>query len=127
MPEGMVVNRPGISWLQDAGRVGAARYGLPVNGAVDQYSAATANALVGNPPEVPLIECMALPSNFAVPTDTLVAVTGAPADVSVDGKPVSQWTTIFAPEGADLQISNIRYGVRYYIAVRGGFVAPLFM
>jgi len=46
-----VIN-PGVyTMLQDLGRPGYMRYGVPASGASDRFSAQTANLLVGNRPD----------------------------------------------------------------------------
>lgn len=124
MPEALTVKRAGIAWAQDLGRPGASKYGLAVNGALDQYSAMAANALTGNPMSATFVEIVAMPSAFVVPIDTLVAVTGAPAEVQVNGEPRRQWTPIYVTAGDKVSISNITAGLRCYFAVRGGISAP---
>lgn len=118
------IDRPGWSCLQDLGRPEGSRIGQMTGGALDQYSAAMANTLVVSPPEAPLIELVA--HDFAAMTDTdlLVAVTGADADVTIDGRPQQQWEPICWPAGARLAIGRIRSGLRVYLAVRGEIRAP---
>ncbi len=115
----MTVLTPGLSVLQDLGRHGGSRIGQMTGGALDQYSARAANTLVASDPDAPLIELTAL--DFAAATDThmLVAVTGAPADVRVDGVAVPQWEPLVLPAGSTLTVTNIRRGLRSYIAVHG--------
>ncbi|MGB3865280.1 MAG: allophanate hydrolase, partial [Xanthobacteraceae bacterium] len=38
-----------VTSVQDAGRTGAQRYGLPPSGAMDRMALAAANTLAGNP------------------------------------------------------------------------------
>src|SRR2546422_782260 len=54
------VRRPG-RWttVQDRGRLGFERYGIPTGGAVDCFAASVANRLVGNHPDAALLECTA--------------------------------------------------------------------
>jgi len=60
MAETLTINQAGLSTVQDLGRFGRTRYGLPVNGALDQYSARVANVLTGNDEGAPLVEITAL-------------------------------------------------------------------
>ena len=118
------IDRPGLSCLQDLGRQEGSRIGQMTGGALDQYSAAMANTLVASPSEAPLIELVA--HDFAATTDTdlLIAVTGADADVTIDGRPQQQWEPILWPAGSQLAITRIRAGLRVYLGVHGSVRAP---
>nr|WSZ99833.1 biotin-dependent carboxyltransferase family protein [Streptomyces sp. NBC_00857] len=124
MGETLTVHKAGISVLQDLGRYGRSRYGLPLNGALDQYSAQAANALTGNRPSAPMIEITALDFSCTPSTDVLIAVTGAPADLTVDGVPQACWEAVAVRPGQTISISRIRDGLRVYLAVRGSIEAP---
>lgn len=118
------IDRPGLSCLQDLGRHEGSRIGQMTGGALDQYSAAMANTLVAGCPDAPLIELVA--HDFAATTDTdlLVAVTGADADVTIDGRPQPQWEPIFWPAGTQLALTRIRAGLRVYLGIRGSVRTP---
>ena len=48
----LLVHNPGaFSSIQDAGRPGLRRFGIPTSGAMDQFSYRVANLLVGNAPD----------------------------------------------------------------------------
>lgn len=113
------VVEPGLTAVQDLGRPGGPRSGQMIGGALDQYSARMANALVASDPDAALFELVA--QDFAATTDTdlLVAVTGADADVTVDGRPQPRWEPIVWPAGTHLAVRRIRCGLRVYLAVHG--------
>lgn len=100
------------------------RIGQMAGGALDQYSAMMANTLVAAPPEAPLIELVAQDFATTSDTDLLVAITGADADVTIDGRPQPLWEPIFWPAGTQLVISRIRSGLRVYLGVHGTMHAP---
>ena len=57
--------------------------------------------------------------------DSVIAVTGAPIQVSLDGKPLAQWQSHKVKAGALLKFDDImNYGCRAYLAVQGGFQVP---
>jgi biotin-dependent carboxylase-like uncharacterized protein len=113
-----------LTTVQDLGRPGLAHMGVPRSGALDEPALRLANRLVGNPPgaaglEITLTGCLLRPR-----TRTVIAVTGARADVRVAGAPVGFATPIRVPEGADVHIGRCREGVRSYLAVSGGIDVP---
>ncbi|MGC7100940.1 biotin-dependent carboxyltransferase family protein [Amycolatopsis lurida] len=127
MAETLTVHQAGRSVVQDLGRFGRTRYGLPVNGALDQYSARVANVLTGNDENAPLVELTALDFSGTPSVDTLIAVTGAPALVTVGGVPVRQWEPVPVGRGQQIRISGINRGLRAYLAVRGSVEAPFLL
>lgn len=110
---------PGLTGVQDLGRTRGPRSGQMTGGALDQYSARMANALVASDHDAPLFELVAQDFTATVDTDLLVAVTGADADVTVDGCPHPQWEPIVWRAGTSLAIRRIRSGLRVYLAVHG--------
>ena len=123
----LTITRPGISAVTDLGRFAGGAVGQLTGGALDQYSARAANALVGSRPGAPLIELVA--ADFAATTsiNLLVAITGAPADVTVSGVPMPQSEPFWWPAGTELAITSIRLGLRVYLAVHGVLDAPMLL
>jgi allophanate hydrolase subunit 2 len=54
-------------------------------------------------------------------------VTGAPAEVTVDGVPHAQWEPIAVRAGQPIHITGIRLGVRVYLAVHGSVEADFLL
>ncbi|GAB3618515.1 5-oxoprolinase/urea amidolyase family protein [Okibacterium endophyticum] len=121
------VSRPGYAQLQDLGRPGHERDGVGVNGAADQMAAQQANILVGNPRSAPLIEATLLDLELTAESDALVAVTGAPCEVSVDGVPRPRLTPLPLRAGQRIAITGIHDGTRVSLAIAGAVDAPTLM
>ena len=119
MTESLHIDLAGIATLQDLGRLGSSRFGLPANGALDQYSARVANVLCGNQEGAALVEITALDFGCTPSTDVLVAVTGAPAEVTVGGVRQPRWEPIAVQRGQPVRITGIHRGLRVYLAVYG--------
>jgi 5-oxoprolinase (ATP-hydrolysing) subunit C len=118
------VVEPGLTSVQDLGRPGGPRVGQMTGGALDQYSARMANTLVASEPDAALFELVALDFAATADVDLLVAVTGADADVTVDGRPQPQWEPVVWPAGTQLAVRRIRCGLRVYLAVHGSLHSP---
>jgi biotin-dependent carboxylase-like uncharacterized protein len=110
---------PGLTSIQDLGRARGPRSGQMAGGALDQYSARMANTLVASDPDAALVELVAQDFAATADADLLVAITGADADVTVDGCPHPQWEPIVWRAGTSLAIRRIRSGLRVYLAVHG--------
>lgn len=119
----ILIQQPGNSVVTDLGRTRGPRYGLPVNGALDQYSARAANILAGNLDNAPLIEITALDFRMRATTDLLIAVTGAPLTLTVGGRPASQWEPVSVLAGESVSIRGIHRGLRAYMAIHGSVEA----
>jgi biotin-dependent carboxylase-like uncharacterized protein len=119
------IKSPGLATtVQDRGRTGHYNVGIPQSGAMDQYSGELGNALVGNTAREAVLECTYLGPVLATDQRAVVAVTGAPVEVKVNGKSVPQWTRLHLGAGDELSFGVIQGGTRYYIAVQGGIDVP---
>lgn len=122
----VAVLKPGmLSTLQDLGRYGMQHLGIVPCGAMDEVSHRIANALVGNDEEAPTLEITLRGPELQVEHDLLVALHGATFEVRADGRTLPQSRPVLLPEGTRLAIGNARQGCRAYLAVAGGFDAPL--
>ena len=119
----ILIQQPGNSVVTDLGRTRGPRFGLPVNGALDQYSARAANILAGNSDNDPLVEITALDFRMTANTDVLIAVTGAPLTLTVGGRACSQWEPVSVRAGESVSIRGIHRGLRAYLAVHGSIEA----
>jgi allophanate hydrolase subunit 2 len=110
--------------FQDLGRCDTERRGVPTGGAADQHSAVVANLLVGNPRGATLIENLGGELAFIPDADVLLAVTGAPARVTVGGAPVESWSPLVAPASQEVRVvGDAGLGTRTYLAVNGTLAA----
>lgn len=108
--------------LQDAGRPGLASIGVGRSGAADRASWALGNRLVANPSDAASVEVLLGGLRVRAERDLLVALTGAPAPATVDGKAMGHNALIRLRAGAELALGAPDRGLRTYLAVRGGIV-----
>lgn len=111
--------------LQDFGRPGLSRLGIPRSGAMDPLALRVANALVGNAANEAAIE-LTLGSIRVVAEGGPVrlAVTGAPADIDIAGTRMSHHASLVLDDGETLTVRRPRAGVHTMLAVAGGFDVP---
>lgn len=121
MSSGATILESTLASLQDLGRVSASWWGVATNGAADQFSLAYANVLVGNERDAPCVETVVTDLVIAFSHDTLVAIAGAQAEVTINEVPVRTHQALHVPAGATVSVRRLRGGVRAYLAVRGGF------
>ncbi len=128
MPEraALRVIRPGLlTTVQDLGRYGFRRYGMPIAGAMDHFALRVANRLVGNPDHAAGLEITILGPELRFEIDTLIAITGADLSPAVDGMALPLWTAVAVQAGNVLTFGRRRTGARAYLAITGGVEVPL--
>jgi biotin-dependent carboxylase-like uncharacterized protein len=121
----LTVLAPGpLATVQDRGRAGWAAIGVTRSGAADRSAAALANRLVGNDPSAALVEVTAGGLRVRAERTVLVAVTGAPAPLALDGRAAPLNAPLTLRPGAALSLGLPPVGLRSYLAVRGGVDVP---
>ena len=118
------VERPGlVTTIQDLGRPGHRKFGVPPSGAMDRFALAAANRLVGNPEGAAALECALSGPTLLALQPCLIAVTGADFTPTINGQEIPLWTGVALPAGERLAFAGRRSGARCYIAVAGGLAA----
>ncbi len=113
----------GLASLQDSGRVGFRRFGVPVGGAFDKESFHLANALLRNELDDPVVEFALGTMEMEVLTAGSLAFVGASATVSVNDSDCGMNAVLNLKKGDSVAITPPERGLRTYIAAPGGFVA----
>src|SRR5260370_17178743 len=121
---------PGLmTTLQDLGRAGYARLGIPGSCALAPVSLRAANALAGNPPDAGALEVAYVGPTFAIDAQSArMSFVGAEAMVEVfsdvdatRGWPVETMRSIRLQRGDVVRIGPLSRGALLYVAVEGGF------
>ncbi len=113
-----------LTTVQDLGRFGYQRYGVPTSGALDLFSLRAANRLVGNPDDAAGIEMTLAGPRLRFVAPATIALTGAEFGARVDDRPVARWQSTFVEPGATLSFSVPQDGLRAYLAIAGGIDVP---
>lgn len=114
--------RPGaLSTVQDYGRPGYADLAVPRSGALDRPALRLANRLVGNPEDAAVLETTVDGVAFSLTERRHIAVTGAPAPVTVGGRPVGHGVPVLVDDVDDVvEVGTVHAGLRCYVAISGG-------
>lgn len=115
-----------LTTVQDVGRYGSQKYGVPVSGGMDPFSLKIANLLVANNMVEAALEITGLGKvelKFLNPT--AVAITGADLGPAIDNSPVPMWQAQRVGKGQILSFQSAKKGFRAYLAVAGGIDVPL--
>ena len=124
----IVLHSPGfLTTVQDTGRYGYQRYGMPVSGAMDVFSLQLANALAGNNINAACLESTLNGPEILFTTSGIIAVTGADMSPCKNGFPFPMNRTIPVKKGDVLSFGDLITGCRSYIAFGGGIEVPSVM
>lgn len=114
-----------LTTVQDLGRYGYQRYGVPTSGALDRFSLRAANRLVGNADDSAGLEVTLVGPRLTFLVPATIALTGANLTARLDGRPVPRWQSVLVDAGAVLSFGQPRDGLRAYLAVAGGIDVPV--
>ena len=106
--------------VQDAGRPGLAAVGVGRSGAADRTAYRLGARLVGHPGDRAALEVLMGGLTVRARGRLTVALTGAPAPATLDGRHVAHATLVDVPDGGVLSMGMPSAGVRTYLTVRGG-------
>lgn len=121
---GHVLHPGQLATVQDRGRDGHQREGIPVSGAMDELALRVGNLLVGNGENVASVECTLVGPTLRFDEHALIAFTGGDLSVTVDGEAIPTWRPVAVPAGATLSAAAAVRGSRGYLAVAGGIDVP---
>ncbi len=111
--------------VQDGGRPGKLRFGVPASGGMDRKALALANLALGRPEGAPAIEvslgglqleCLAGPVS--------VAVTGGGFIVEAGGRTLTSWCVVTLQPGDSLRVRRGHWGAWAYVAFAGDLDCP---
>ena len=119
------VIEPGqLTTVQDLGRRGYERFGVPVAGAMDLYALQAANCLVGNPPDTAGLEITLAGPRLLATENCLIAVGGGDLGLQVQKWRLPPWTAIYVRRGWEISFKGRTSGCRAYLAIAGGIDVP---
>ncbi|MES4887831.1 urea carboxylase [Streptomyces sp. NPDC096012] len=118
-----------LTTVQDwPGRTGHWQVGVPPCGPMDDLSFRLGNTALGNAEGTPGLECTLQGPAVRFTHPTTVCVTGAPAQVTIDGVAVPQWEPVTVEAGQTLAVgAPDGPGLRTYVLFAGGLDVPEFL
>ncbi|QRZ61497.1 carboxyltransferase domain-containing protein [Rothia sp. ZJ932] len=129
------LDAPGLQTVyQDGGRDGLSHWGVSPSGFADIAAAHEANRLVGNAVTVTLLENLGGGLKLTATDDIVLAVTGAQVSATVTSpdeaddktpRTVRLYKAFALKPSETLQLGPTTGGLRTYLALRGGFEAPV--
>ena len=127
-PDTFEILAPGmLTSVQDLGRRGYQRFGVPQAGALDAPAMRVANILVGNREGAAGLEITGLGPEVRFLADTMIAIAGADLGAKLNGEPLPTWQSVATAMGSVLEFGGPVDGLRAYLAFGGGIDVPLVM
>jgi biotin-dependent carboxylase-like uncharacterized protein len=107
--------------IQDLGRIGYQKYGVPISGAMDGESAKLSNLISGNEENSAVMEITLQGPKLRFLIPTRISLTGADLSPKINNQNIPLNTSIYIQKGDILAFGKRKFGVRCYLAVAGGF------
>jgi antagonist of KipI len=122
------VLKPGLfTAVQDLGRFGYLKHGIPISGAMDTFSLIAANLLVENNPGDACLETTLIGPELQALSKIQIAITGGATAPKINGNQCHMWQTLEMQEGDVLSFGKMESGCRAYLSMRGGVDVPLIL
>jgi len=122
-----ILNPGFLTTFQDLGRPAMLKFALPPSGAMDETSLRLANLLLNNSEGAAALETAVMGLALQTLDPALITVTGADLGLVVNEEPAPMWTVLQLEAGDVVRFTNKRKGLRAYLAVAGGFDAPIIL
>jgi antagonist of KipI len=119
-----LLSSPFLTTVQDLGRAGFERLGVPQGGAMDRFALLAANALVGNPPGAAALEFALQGPELVLEQDGLLALTGPGWQLEIGGRLIPPWMAAYARAGERIRAlggAGCAWGT---LALAGGIAVP---
>lgn len=114
---------PGSS-VQDLGRKGMAKFGVPLAGAMDQRSMRWINHQLQNVENAAVLEISQPGFSIQFNSPTGIGLAGAVTDVKLNGMEIQNTACLAIRSGDRLEIGAFSLGARVYLGIRHGFQTP---
>jgi len=108
-----------LTTIQDKGRFGYRKLGIPQSGVLDNRAYRQANWLVNNALDAPVLECTLQGGIFRFERAGVIAITGADMAATLNGLPCEMNRSIGISRGEVLELGYARTGTRSYIGIQG--------
>lgn len=116
------VLQPGLfSTIQDLGRFGFQKFGVPHSGVMDRYAMRICNLILGNPHETSVLEITMQGPQLKFSAPTSICISGADLSPELNGKPIGNNSIIEIQQGDILKFGMRISGFRSYLGILSGF------
>ncbi len=118
-----IIEVNGLATVQDPGRVGWRKFGVPTSGAMDAFALHTTNLLVGNDPSCAAIEIGLGDIALRALRDCVISVAGVGFGLSVYIWDFPLWSSYYVRGGWTIRLTKLDSGMWAYLAISGGVLS----
>lgn len=116
------VLQPGLfSSIQDLGRFGFMKYGVPVSGSMDAYASKMANLILRNSPDCAVMEISQMGPKLKFSHPVEIVITGADLSPTINNIGLRNNIIYLIKAGDILSFGKRKAGCRSYLGISGGF------
>ncbi|WP_438424289.1 biotin-dependent carboxyltransferase family protein [Aquimarina macrocephali] len=116
--------KPGLfTTIQDEGRFGFSKYGVPKSGAMDQVSFGFANLILGNAKNAACIEWTIQPPVLKFGETTTIVLTGGETDAFLNDQKIEMYREVKVLKDDILKINFCKKGMYGYVGIKDGFLS----
>jgi biotin-dependent carboxylase-like uncharacterized protein len=116
------VLQPGLfSTIQDPGRNGFLKYGVPMSGVMDFYAAKMANLILRNTPNSAVLEITQMGPKLKFSDPVKISICGALLSPKINNFKIENNRVYKIEAGDELSFGKRQLGCRAYLAISGGF------
>lgn len=112
-----------LATIQDSGRAGWRRFGVPTSGPMDSFAFGAANALAGNDAASAVVEIGLGDITFRALRDCVVSVAGVGYALSIYIWDFPLWSSYYVRSGWTIRLNKLDSGMWVYLAISGGVQA----
>ncbi|PKV51997.1 biotin-dependent carboxylase-like uncharacterized protein [Aquimarina sp. MAR_2010_214] len=116
--------KPGLfTTIQDEGRFGFSKYGVPKSGAMDQVAFGFANLILGNAKNDACIEWTIQPPVLKFSEATTIVLTGGETDAFLNDQKIEMYREIKVLKNDILKLNSCKKGMYGYVGIKNGFLS----
>jgi antagonist of KipI len=119
-----IIEVNGLATIQDTGRMGWRKFGVPISGPMDAFAFRAANLLAGNDPTCAVIEIGLGDITLRALHDCVISVAGIGFGLSVYIWDFPLWSSYYVRGGWTIRLNKLNSGMWAYIAISGGVLTP---
>lgn len=115
-----IIEVNGLATIQDSGRTGWRKFGVPASGAMDAFAFRAANLLAGSEPHSAAVEIGLSDIVFRALHDCVISVAGVGFGLSVYIWDFPLWSSYYVRGGWTIRLDRLDSGMWAYLAISGG-------
>ncbi|MDT7832376.1 biotin-dependent carboxyltransferase family protein [Flavobacteriaceae bacterium S356] len=120
-----VVHAGVYNTIQDVGRIGFTKNGIPQGGSMDTYSAEMANILLKNNSTSAVVEITFGQGKFEFTSGAFICLMGGDFSPKINRNSIQMNTVVEVKKKDVLSFGRRNYGARVYLAIQGGIQSEI--